>query len=71
MPKNITVDGVKYEVVDQPSFNHSIGCQFAFVRTPTGDKPIVKQGKWRFWSAADRVAPLREAAARGWPKSDN
>lgn len=68
MPKNITVEGVKYPVTEQPSFNHSIGCQFAFVQTPEGEKAIVKQGTWRFWKPRDRVAPLVEAVAKGWPK---
>lgn len=69
MPKNITMDGVKYPVTEQPSFNHSIGCQYAFVQTPQGEKPIVKQGKWRFWKPIDRAGPLIEAVARGWPKA--
>lgn len=71
MPKNITVDGVKYPVTEQPCYDMNIGCQRAFVQTPNGEKPIVKQGKWRFWTPRDRTAPLREAVARGWPKVDN
>lgn len=68
MPKNITVEGVKYPVTEQPAFNHGIGLQFAFVQTPEGEKAIVKDGAWRFWKPRDRVAPLVEAAAKGWPK---
>lgn len=68
MPKNITVDGVKYPVTEQPAYDSNIGCQRAFVQTPDGEKAIVKHGAWRFWTAQDRTAPLREAVARGWLK---
>lgn len=69
MPKTITVDGTKYEVTEQPSYNHDVGGRFAFVRTPSGEKPIVNQGGgWRFWGARDRTKPLRDAVAKGWPK---
>ena len=70
MPKNITVDGVTYPVTEQPSFNPDIGSQFAFVQTPEGEKAIVKEGKWRFWKPRNRVAPLLEAVARGWPNKE-
>jgi hypothetical protein len=68
MPKNITVDGVKYQVTEQPSYDCSIGCSRAFVETPDGEKAVVKQGRWRFWTPRDRTAPLREAVAHGWLK---
>jgi hypothetical protein len=66
----MTVDGVKYTVTEQPAYDVSLGGQRAFVATPDGEKPIVRIGRarWRFWTARDRVAPLREAMARGgWP----
>ena len=71
MARTIEVDGTKYPVVENLGYQHSAGCYFREVRMPDGTLKMARayraSGPWRFHSAADRVAPLREAVARGWP----
>lgn len=66
----ITIDGKKYKVVEDLGFNHSAGCYAKLVQTPDGEKvavsPLGRRGHWRFWTAADRTAPLRQ---HRWPGS--
>lgn len=60
----IQVEGVKYGVAENLGFSHDVGMYAKVVYTPTGEKMAVRhRGSrlWRFWSAADRVRPLREA----------
>lgn len=71
----VMVAGKKYKVVDSGSYNHDIGAYWKRVATDDGEKMIVgSRGSWRFWAAADRTRPLREAMEigwtpeRGWPK---
>lgn len=67
----ITVDGIAYKVTDKGCYNHDIGSYWKRVETPDGEKMVVgSRGFWRFWTPADRTAPLREAIAKGWPRKD-
>ncbi len=61
----ITIDGGKYKVAENLGFNHSVGAYAKLVETEAGNRMAVKFfGVWRFWTAADRVAPLRKAPSR-------
>lgn len=65
----ITVEGQSYKVVESGGYNQDIGKYWKRVQTPDGEKMVVgSPGRWRFWTAADRTRPLREAIAKGWPK---
>ena len=56
----IEVDGEHYDVVENMGFNHSVGMYTKLVRDGERERMAVKQGKrWRFWTAADRVKPLK------------
>ena len=60
----ITIDGVKYKVVETFGYNHDTGCYAKRVQTPDGERmavsPVARGGKWRFWTAKDRTEPLRQ-----------
>lgn len=59
----ITVDGKRYRTIDKGGFNQAIGEYWKTVKTPEGERTVVGgRGSWRFWTPADRVAPLRRAA---------
>lgn len=63
----IMVAGKKYKVVDKGCYNHDIGAYWKRIATDEGEKMVVGgPGRWRFWTAADRTRPLREAMERGW-----
>ena len=67
--KPITVEGVEYPVIERMGYAHSAGCYAALVQMPDGTEKVARspiaRGPWRFHAPADRVAPLREAIARG------
>lgn len=64
----INVQGTPHKVTDKGSYSQDIGHYWKMVSTPEGEKMVVgRPGFWRFWTAADRTRPLREAIARGWP----
>ena len=55
----ILVDSVRYRVIETLSAQ-AVGMPAKLVATREGDRVIVRQrGVWRFWTAADRVGPLR------------
>ena len=59
MRREINVDGTKYEVVESVRFNRAIEMWLTRVSTPDGSKIVVRKGqsgRWRFWTAEDRVA---------------
>lgn len=64
----ITIAGVKYKVIDSGGYNHDVGSYWKVVETPDGHHKMVVggRGRWRFWSAADRVRPMHEAMEKGW-----
>lgn len=65
----ITVEGKAYKVLDKGCYSHDFGSYWKKVETPDGEKTVVgSRGFWRFWTAADRAKPLRDAVAKGWPK---
>lgn len=55
--KTVTVDGTKYKVTEYCGFNHDINSYQAFVLVAGKEKVIVRPtgGKWKFWTAEDRV----------------
>lgn len=53
--KSITVDGKKYEVVEDLGYQG--GHSAKIVVTDEGEKTAVKDGyRWRFWTVADRLS---------------
>jgi hypothetical protein len=65
----ITVEGVGYPVVDKGMYSHDLGSYWKVVRTPEGERMVVgRAGRWRFRTARERVQPLLDAVADGWPK---
>ena len=67
----ITVNGKKVKVLDKGGYNCDIGMQTKVVEIDGKPVRVVgSAGYWRVWSPADRTRPLREAIARGWPKTD-
>ncbi|WP_419917471.1 hypothetical protein [Candidatus Poriferisocius sp.] len=65
----IVVDGEAYPVVESLGFEHTAGMYAKLVKVGDGEKMAVKapRGAWRFWTAEDRVKPLREEAVCGTP----
>lgn len=62
MARKIEIDGTKYPVTESLGYVHSVGAHAVEVETPDGFRKAVKRGgTWRFWTAEDRVRPLREA----------
>lgn len=69
----ITIDGMPYWVIESLGYQPSAGVMAKRVETPNGPRMAVKargMGAWRFWTAEDRTAPLRDAVARGWKPGD-
>jgi hypothetical protein len=67
----ITMNGVKYKVIDSLGYNHDVGAQVKMIEYEGKRAMVVgSAGRWRLWTASDRTAPLREAVARGWPKKE-
>lgn len=65
----ITVNGRKVKVLNKGGYNHDIGKNWKMVEIDGERKMVVgSAGYWREWTPADRTRPLREAAAKGWPK---
>jgi hypothetical protein len=67
----IDVDGYgKLKVLGSLGYVHDVGMHVKEVELPDGSPAkVVKRGStWQRWTARDRTAPLREAAAKGWPK---
>ncbi len=61
----IKINGESYKVVESMGFNHSVGMYAKLVQDGERERMAVKQGKcWRFWTAEDRVAPLRKGLHR-------
>ena len=67
--KPITVEGVEYPVIERMGYQHSAGCYAVLVQMPDGTERVARscsaRSPWIFHTAADRVAPLLEAIARG------
>lgn len=61
---SIKIDGTRYRVCDSLGYLHDVGSYVKEVETENGPKMAVKQGgRWRFWTAIDRIAPLIEGLA--------
>lgn len=55
--KFITVEGVKYKVIDNLGFNHDAGCYAKVVFTEHGERVAVRETglkEWRFWKVKIR-----------------
>jgi hypothetical protein len=64
----ITVEGKKYKVADKGAYSHDLGSYWKIVTTPQGERTVVgRPGLWRFYTPAERVAPLKKAIEEGWP----
>lgn len=58
----ITVEGKKYKVTEDLKYQISIGEYAKEVMTEDGPRIVVGgRGNWRFWTAEDRVLPIKSA----------
>ena len=59
----VMIDGTTYQVVENCGIVHDVGMRVVFVDDGGRERKAAKDstGPWRFWGAADRVAPLFEA----------
>lgn len=65
----ITINGRKVKVLESLGYNPDVGDYVKMVEIDGQRQMAVGgPGRWRLWTARDRAAPLREAAAKGWPK---
>lgn len=66
----VSIGGKHYKVIEHLGYNHDIGKRVVQVETDDGPRMAVAGSPgmgYRFWTAEDRVVPLREAINRGWP----
>lgn len=67
----ITINGRKVKVLSSLGYNQDVGEYVKMVEIDgKREMAVGGPGRWRLWTPRDRTRPIREAAAKGWPRKD-